>query len=55
MLIVNNNYFKLAIQVVFVTLLTIHNSHQEWNTKDFLRKEHSLSKPYGGKAAANIS
>lgn len=41
---------KILLNVVSIILLcqVYKTNQQQWNTQDFLKKEHSFSKPYGG-------
>jgi len=38
----------INLLVVFVFCLLVGGVLSEWNTKDYLKKEHSLVKPYNG-------
>lgn len=40
---------KIIFGLIFFVSISIDLSSQtDWNTQDFYRREHSLSKPYGG-------
>jgi mannose-binding lectin 2 len=41
-----NTILNLILLIIYTNInLTLQD---QWNTKDFFRREHSLSKPYGG-------
>ena len=44
----NSSLFYLAVFFAIVLNISKFNCQNEWNTEDYYRREHSLSKPYGG-------
>ena len=48
-IILNYSILILLINIIiFIEAEEVWNTKEEWNTKDYLRKEHSLIKPYTG-------
>ncbi|XP_050437446.1 vesicular integral-membrane protein VIP36 [Adelges cooleyi] len=51
MIMCSNNFKKFRIHLIFFSFLSLvvtNEVHSEWNTKDYMKREHSLLKPYQG-------
>lgn len=47
--IISKNIFKIFYTFVFITSFLTDQVCSEWNTRDYMKREHSLLKPYQGK------
>lgn len=47
--IITKNVFTKFIPIVFMFSFFTREVNSEWNTRDYMKREHSLLKPYQGK------
>ena len=48
-MMLGNRIIILLLFIIYVNINLTKQDGTNWNTKDFFKREHSLSKPYGGK------